>query len=100
VTYAQDNEKKGVFSNVPTVLPPSGLMGDHSETFSGSTSPSLASPLAARRPKWRDRLIIPVNMKSILRILRNTDQSELSYVWRAWLIDTIGTYVSQFVVLY
>lgn len=36
----------------------------------------------------------------ILRILRNTDQSELSYIWRAWLIGTIGTYVSFVLVSY
>lgn len=39
-------------------------------------------------------------LNDILRILRNTDQSELSYIWRAWLIGTIGTYVSIVLVSY
>ena len=33
--YAQKQDKRGFFSNVTTVLPLSGLVGDHTGAFSG-----------------------------------------------------------------
>jgi hypothetical protein len=36
VRYAKEHDKRGFFSNVTTVLPPSGLVVDHTGAFSGS----------------------------------------------------------------
>ena len=59
--YAQNEDKRHLFINVTTVLPPSGGVGLQTETFSGSAEVSLRPSRVPKRSKWQDRRIIPDN---------------------------------------
>ena len=52
--YGQKEDKTLFFINVPTVLSPSGLVGDHAGAFSGSEESSRGRVSARRPSKCQD----------------------------------------------
>ncbi len=62
MSYDQKQQKCGFLSKVTTVLPVSGRVGFHTETFSVSPELSFERAATLKRLKWQDRGIIQVQI--------------------------------------